>query len=389
MTPKVRSKLKLAAGVALATVLLAACADDLPQSGLNPAGPVAQKQFGLYQMVFWIAVAVFILVEGLLIWFTYRYRAKRGHNPSQIHGNNRLEIGWTIAPALVLAMIAVPTVAGIWELAKKPVGEDVVHVDVVGHQWWWEFRYYDDPNLKEPAFVTANEMVIPVNQPVSLRLCAAGSTGPADPKTAKPDGEVGPQASGPATGEPCKSADSLGNSVIHAFWVPRLAGKQDVVPGRTNMMSIEADQPGVFPGQCAEFCSWSHANMRFQVRAMTSTDYDAWLTAQRAAAVAPTDPSAMAGLDTFTKGQCIACHAINGVEGAQVELAPNLTHFASRPCFAGCMFRTYTADGQFDEEAMRKWLENPPAMKPGSWMPNYHLSPEEIDGLIAYLETLK
>ena len=386
---KVRKKLTLAAGLVTATLALASCSDTLVQSTLNPAGQPAEDQFNLLKLVFWIAVAVFIVVEGLLAWFLFRYRAKKVEHPSQIHGNNRLEIAWTIAPCLLLAAIAVPTVSGIWQLSDIPSVDDpnVMRVDVVGHQWWWEFRY-DDPASDEPAFVTANEMVIPTGKTVVVRLCAAGATGASDPKTAKPDMGVGPQASGPATGEPCKSADPLGNSVIHAFWVPRLAGKQDVVPGRTNELFFSADKPGVYPGQCAEYCSWSHANMRFQVRALPAAQYEQWAAAQGQPALAPTEGLAARGLDTFTQ-TCLSCHGVNGVEGAEVQLAPNLTHFASRPCYAGCMFRLYNEDGSVNEADLRAWLDDPPAVKPGSWMPDYDLSPDQIDGLIAYLETLK
>ncbi|MEX0991119.1 MAG: cytochrome c oxidase subunit II [Actinomycetota bacterium] len=377
-------KLKLIGGSIVAVLLLAACSDSLDQSTLNPAGPVAQKQEDLFQFVFWLAVAVFVVVEGALVLFVWKYRHRPGAKPSGVHGNTKLEIGWTIAPAVLLAVITVPTITGIWDLAETPTGPDVIQVDVVGHQWWWEFRYPDQ------ELVTANELVIPTGTQISIRLCAAGASGAANPKTANPDGGVGPQASGPALGAPCVDpAPNLGNAVIHAFWVPRLAGKQDVVPGRTNEMYLSADEPGLYPGQCAEYCDWSHANMRFQVKAVSPEEFSAWLTEQQAEAAVPGAGSlADKGMQDFANGSCIGCHAIKGVEGAAAVQGPDLTHFASRDCFAGCMFPTYNEDGSFNAEAMKAWLEDPPAVKPGSWMPNYHLKPDEVEALIAYLQSL-
>lgn len=377
-------KLKLVGGLAAATLLAAACSDSLNQSTLNPAGPVAREQENLFLIVFWIAAAVFILVEGAIVLFVWNYRHRPGAKPSSLHGSTTLEIGWTIAPAVLLAGIAVPTVIGIWNLAETPSGSDVVRVDVVGHQWWWEFRY------PEQEIITANELVIPTGTQISIRLCSAGASGATNPDTANPAGGVGPQASGPAIGAPCvKPAPNLGNAVIHAFWVPRLAGKQDVVPGRTNEMFLSADMPGLYPGQCAEYCDWSHANMRFQVRAVTQDAFATWVSEQQAPAVAPAAGSlADKGMQDFANGACIGCHAIKGVEGAAAVQGPDLTHFASRDCFAGCMFPTYTEDGSFDTDALAAWLEDPPAVKPGSWMPNYHLKPDEVEALVAYLQSL-
>jgi len=366
-------KVKVLAGSALAVFLLAACSDTLPQSTLNPAGPLARTDANLYKLVFIIAMFVFVLVEGLIIFFVLKYRARPGGRAEQIHGNTRMEIAWTIAPIIVLAIIAVPTVKVIWDQSGRPEGK-VIDVDVIGHQWWWEFRYPDDD------VISANVLVIPTDIPVYIRLCSSGSTGPTDPKTGV--------ASGPATGQPCTDpASNLGNAVIHSFWVPRLNGKTDVVPGRTNTMTLQADEPGVYLGQCAEFCSWSHANMRFKVQAMAPADYEAWLVEQQADAVVPA-PGSLAdkGMQDFATGSCIGCHAVKGLEttsGAPAAAiqGPDLTHFASRDCFAGCMFETST-------EHIKTWLKDPPAVKPGSFMPNYKLTPDQIDALTAYLESL-
>lgn len=353
--------------IALA-VVAAACAPNASQDSLKPAGPEAEKIHALFIPVFWIAAAIFFLVEGLLVYTVIRFRHRRGRReiPPQIHGNNRLEIAWTILPALILVGVAVPTVSTIYDLARTPTG-DVLHVNVVGHQWWWEFDYPDQKIL------TANEMHIPVGEPVFVSLCAAGQGygGQPAPNDCQQPGGYSP----------------VGDDVIHSFWVPELAGKQDVVPGRTNTLVLQADRPGTYSGQCAEFCGLSHAYMRFKVIAQTPDEFAAWVRAQQADASIPAEGSlAATGMQDFLNGQCIACHAIQGPQvGGQPVSAnggPNLTHLASRECFAGC-----TLD--LTESNLERWLADPPTVKPGSWMPNYDLSQDQIKALVAYLMTLK
>ncbi|MEX2102018.1 MAG: cytochrome c oxidase subunit II [Actinomycetota bacterium] len=365
-------------GVALVVVVLAACAPDNQQDSLNPKGPYAEKIDTLFQPVFWIAVGVFVLVEGGILAISIKYRHRKNAAaklPPQVHGNTRLEIGWTILPALVLAVIAVPTVTTIFELAREPADPNTINVSVYGHQWWWEFDY-TDPDIAFSDTVslkTANDLVIPVDTPVYLTLQSEGGL---------------------------ISGDNPDYEVIHSFWVPELAGKQDVIPSRENHVTIQADEPGVYKGQCLEFCGLSHANMRLQVIAMTQEDFDRWVADQRADAVDPATGSPEeqgqqlfdGGLGEQSGGQCIACHTIQGVNSeageAASNVAPNLTHFASRDCFAGCMF---SRDG--DPEAYRadleEWLRNPLEAKPGSKMPDYNLSEDEIDALTDYLLSLE
>ncbi len=360
-------------GIALAVVAVA-CEPNATQSSLNPQGPTAEKIDRLFEPVFWFAVVpIFILVEGLLIWFSLKYRRRKGRPagvPPQIHGNTRLEIAWTILPAVILAGVAVPTVATIWDLASKPTGPNVLNVDVLGHQWWWEFRYAGQ------KVDTANVMHIPVDTPVFVRLCAAGSG-----------------FSGPSPNE-CQSdlpvPSTLGGAVIHSFWVPELAGKQDVVPGRTNTLLIQADHPGTYSGQCAEYCGLSHAYMRFKVVAQTQSDFEQWVRDQQSDAAQPTSLASQ-GAGIFAQ-TCTRCHAINGLKDAQgnpvqgaIE-APNLTHLMSRQCFAGCIFRT-------THENLVAWVSNAPERKPGSLMPSglydLGLSKQDVQAVVAYLETLK
>ncbi len=355
-----RGKSRMVLGLAALALVFVACAPNASQDSLKPAGPYAREINSLFVPVFWIAAAVFFIVEGLLVFFLVKYRHRKGREgvPAQIHGNSRLEIAWTILPALILAGVAVPTVTTIFDLARKPAG-DVLNVNVIGHQWWWEFDY---PGT---GIITANEMHIPVGRPVYVSLCAAGQgyAGQVAPNECQP---------GPPDGE---SPATIGDDVIHSFWVPELAGKQDVVPGRTNHLVLEASQPGVYSGQCAEFCGLSHAYMRFKVIAQTPADYDAWVAAQRQDAATPTAGSAAAtGMDTFLNGQCIACHAIQGpqVSGQPVAAngGPNLTHLMSRSCFAGCTFPitaenlTKMARGSARDEAGLLDAELPPFAGP-------------------------
>lgn len=351
-------KLRLALGLAALVVVSAACAHKtLPQDTLNPQGPYSQQIDDLFTPVFWVAAAVFFIVEGLIVLFLFKYRHRKGQErmPAQIHGNTKLEIGWTILPALVLVVVAVPTVAVIFDQARKPTG-NVLNVTVTGHQWWWEFDYTDadmQTTTGDPI-KTADELFIPAGRPVYITLsCDFDKMG------------------------------GVGNAVIHSFWVPQLAGKTDCIPNHTNHMSLQADHPGSYSGQCLEFCGLSHANMRLRVQAMTPEDFATWTQGQMQDGATPQPGSLAAqGLDAFTHGACINCHAVQGTQAAAFG-GPNLTHFASRDCFAGCLFDNH------DPEQVAAWLRDPPARKPGSNMPNYHLSEDEINALVAYLEQLK
>lgn len=320
-------------------VLLAACTQEYPYNSLAPAGPVADKQADLFWLVFWIAVGVFVLVEGLLVFAMIRFRRRSAEDvPKQIHGNTRLEIIWTILPALLLAGIAVPTVGTIFDLAQEPEG--ALEIEVTGHQWWWEVRY---PSLD---VVTANEIHIPAGEPVVLNLTSA--------------------------------------DVIHSFSVPRLAGKTDMIPGRTNTLTLAASEPGTYLGQCQEFCWASHALMKFRVVAQERPDFEEWVERQKAPAAAPAPGSAAEeGLEAF-QGACIACHAVGGVtKPPQGSIpAPDLTHVGGREMIAADVLPN-------NVEGLSEWLRNPPAVKPHAKMPNYNLTDDQIEALVAYLLSLE
>lgn len=332
-----RRNRRLAALSATLFLFLVACAENAPQDTLEPKGDVARRIADLINPVFVVAGVVFVLVEGLVIIAVLKYRARPDSpEPEQIHGNTRLEVGWTLAPALILVAVAIPTIATIFDLARRP--DNPVNVTVIGHQFWWEYRY-DDLGV-----VTANELRMPVGRPVELTL---------------------------------ESED-----VIHSYWIPALAGKQDVVPGRQNRMHLEADAPGEYLGQCTEFCGDSHANMRAKAIAMTPQDFDAWVAGQRAAAVPAAGTSGEEGAAVFLQRGCGSCHTVAGV--SEGDVGPNLTHFASRTSFAGSIFDNTDAN-------LRKWLADPQGVKPGNKMliPGGRLSPDEITKLIAYLNTLR
>ena len=367
----VRKKLIWATAAIGLLLLLGACAPNATQDTLQPKGPYAEKLKDLFIPVFWVAVFVFIVVEGGIVWITIRYRHRKGRDriPAQIHGNTRLEIGWTIAPALILAGVMVPTVAGIWDLARQPP-EEALNVTVEGFQWWWGFEYTDDDmrtNYGDRASIqTADVLVIPEDRVVYLSLKGAG---------------------GDIVKDDPAATDYM---VIHSFWIPELAGKQDVVPGRTNHILMQADDPGMYEGQCAEFCGLQHGRMLVRVRALSAEDWEAWVINQKARGVTSSDRLATQGMDLFLgqlsggRGSCIECHAVGGTDAAG-QAGPELTHFAdpTHECFAGCNWETT------DRKALEAWLRDPEAVKMGSKMPNYHLTEEEIDALVAYLYSLK
>ena len=332
-------KRRLAAmGAALSLILLAGCTlHQFPQSSLNPQSNYAQwVQELLEQLTFWVVV-IFVAVQGLLIFAVLRFRSRPGApEPKPIHGNTALEIAWTIAPAIILTLVAVPTVLTIYRTqSPPPVGS--LKVKVVGHQWWWEFQY---PEL---GFTTASEMIVPVGRPVAVDI---------------------------------ESAD-----VMHSFWFPAMGGKRDAIPSRTNHLWFTPDSLGDFPGQCAELCGISHANMRMRLSVVTPTQFEAWVSGQRGPPMEPDSTSpAGEGKQTFAQSACVACHTIQGISAGVV--GPNLTHFGSRHTIAGAMYESNPSN-------LGKWLENPPARKPGTLMLNLGLSPQQISNLVAYLQSLK
>lgn len=333
-----RTALFLVSSVALA--VLAGCSST--QTFLQPNSPSAQDTANLFYLLFVIAALIFILVEGLLVVFVLRYqRRAQNEHPEQIHGNTPLEITWTLIPALILAGVFALTIRTMASSSPKlaPTAEGM-QINVIGHQWWWEIQYPDQ------KVVTASELHIPTGKVVNVKLTS--------------------------------------DNVIHSFWVPQLMGKTDTVPGHTNASWLYTETPGLYHGQCAEFCGEQHAHMLFRVLAQPQAEFDAWIQSQQVAPtpVAAGSPQAR-GQEIFltpAKG-CIGCHTVEGTTAKGI-VGPNLTHFASRDCFAGCMVEHTT-------ENLSRWLHNPQAVKPGTLMKIPPLTDEEVNSLIAYLESLK
>ena len=334
MPPQRRHLILLSTLLALGSI--AACAGPFPQSTLSPTSDFGHSIDHLFRDIFWWAVGVFIVVEGILLYSVIRFRHREGAPPpTQHHGHTTLEIAWTLAPALILVFIAVPTVQTIFATAKAPPGS--LRVEVIGHQWWWEYRY---PDL---GIVTANELHVPVGKPVSVDITSV--------------------------------------DVIHAWWTPKLGGKRDAIPGHHNEISFTADSVGEYMGQCVEYCGASHANMRLRTFVDTDSAFQAWVAAQKAVPSLPAKGSPEeAGRAAFQKYGCIGCHAVAGYSNGPI--GPNLTHIGSRSMIAGSIMMN-------TDQHLRDWIANPPGMKPGSIMPNLHVSQTDLSALIAYLQSLK
>ena len=313
----------------------------LPQSIFAPAGPVARMQLDLFNVSLYVVLFIFVVVGSALLYAIIRFRGKPGDAiPPQTHGNTRLEILWTAIPIVLLLFIAAPTVRLSFQLAAAP-SEDPIAVRVVGYQWWWAVEY------PEYGFSTANELRIPVGRPVVVTLES--------------------------------------NDVIHSFWVPRLAGKVDVVPNRANTMWFQADEPGIYYGQCAEYCGTSHANMRLRVQALPQEEFDAWVASRidaRSASVAVASSELAArGHELFMTRACAACHTVDGTDAAG-KVGPDLSDFGSRVSVAAGMLDNTPAN-------VAAWLKDPQAVKPGARMPNLGLSDSEAEALVAFLRALK
>jgi cytochrome c oxidase subunit II len=322
--------------VAVTLLLLTACSDSLAPSTLEPHGPGAERAAALWWVMFAISAAVVVAVAALIV-IGVRNRARRGDRDETPRWATRMIVGGgVIFPIVVLAALWVLTLRDVAVLDQPP-SEPTVRIEVVGKRWWWDVRYPDH------GVVTANEIHVPVGETVDLAL---------------------------------RSAD-----IIHSFWVPELMPKTDMIPGRDNRMWLRADRPGIYRGQCAEFCGLQHARMAFLVIAEPRSEFDAWLEEQAADAPEPTDAEARAGLQAFLSSPCVGCHTIRGTE-ASGTLGPDLTHVASRDTLAAATIPN-------TPENLLGWIENSQDVKPGNLMPPMELPPEQLRAIVAYLETLE
>ena len=387
-------------GVSLLSFIAASCATNAPQDTWQPKGPNAKIIDDLQQPVFAVAGVIGLIVAAAVIYSVFKFKDRGQPIPEQTHGKPALEITLTIIPALILAVVAVFTFGAIFKLAKTDDTEMIINV--TGQQWWWEYDYpvQNEFGITQPI-ISSGQLVMPVGTKVLLR--------------------------------------ETSRDVIHSYWIPALNGKRDAVPGRIQTLRLEADKPGIFAGQCTEFCGLSHANMRMEAVALSKADFAKWVANQQATYVAPEKDSLAQQGEAVFLNQCVRCHQVNGLmradgtpaiaapdENVWAGAAPNLTHLMSRNTFAGASFdllskqcrdevwnassdtigAKYLAGVSQDclnQKDLRSWLRNAPEMKPmyanptqleatgGKYrgMPYLALSEDDISKLVAYLLTLK
>lgn len=387
-------------GVSLLSFIAASCATNAPQDTWQPKGPNAKIIDDLQQPVFAVAGVIGLIVAAAVIYSVFKFKDRGQPIPEQTHGKPALEITLTIIPALILAVVAVFTFGAIFKLAKTDDTEMIINV--TGQQWWWEYDYpvQNEFGITQPI-ISSGQLVMPVGTKVLLR--------------------------------------ETSRDVIHSYWIPALNGKRDAVPGRIQTLRLEADKPGIFAGQCTEFCGLSHANMRMEAVALSKADFAKWVANQQAAYIAPEKDSLAQQGEAVFLNQCVRCHQVNGLmradgtpaiaapdENVWAGAAPNLTHLMSRNTFAGASFdllskqcrdevwnassdtigAKYLAGVSQDclnQKDLRSWLRNAPEMKPmyanptqleatgGKYrgMPYLALSEDDISKLVAYLLTLK
>ena len=396
---KKRNPRRVVAGLAglSGALFLAGCAKNAPQDTWQPKGENAQKIDDLQKPVFAIAGVVGVIVLAAVAVVIFKFKDRGQPIPHQTHGKPVFEITMTVIPALILAGVGVFTARTVFDLAKTDDTEMIINV--TGQQWWWEYDYPVQDGISAPI-ISSGQLVIPVGTKVLLR--------------------------------------ETSRDVIHSYWIPALNGKRDAVPGRVHTLRLQADKPGIYAGQCTEFCGLSHANMRMEAVALSKEDFAKWVDAQLAAYQSPTDGLAKEGEAVFI-AQCSRCHQVNGLENANGEpiisapeenvlagAAPNLTKLMSRNTFAGatwdllnktCRDNVWNSSSEefgakylagvsaecLNVADLRDWLRNAPAKKPmyadptkladtggrTRGMPNLNLTEDDIDKLMAYLLTLK
>jgi len=354
---------------------------DAPIRVFDPHSGPASALSWLMWLIFAIALVVVLGVSFMLIWSSlkFRHRTNSGDDgePRQVSGNFKIEVAWTAAPAVLLIALFVPTIIAMNDSDPVVAVNSQPSVEIVGHQWWWEYRYFD--NTGKVLADTANVMYMP-------------------------------------TGNKKFLAKLTSQDVIHDWWVPQIARKMDNNPGQANYEYIQADDAGVYHGFCAEFCGVQHAFMQISVHALPQAEFDAWLKQQGQAsqsivngnvvpttAPVPTAPNAtpaaqdVASTDTLAKGKqvflnntCVTCHAISGTAANYANVGPNLSHIGSREVLGAGALDAPQDDQKTAIENMAKWVRNPNDFKPGVHMPAYvQLSDADLNNLAAYLESLK
>jgi cytochrome c oxidase subunit 2 len=375
-------------------ILLSGCgpAVEQPFSTISPQTEKADDIQNLYKIIFWAALIVFIAVQIAIGYTALRFRKRGEERPEQVHGSRKLEIAWTVIPAVILLVLFIPTAQVIFKHAAAAEVEDAFRVNVIGKQWWWEIEYPDIPaNPDDEAagpVVTANEVILPQGANVVFHL------------------------------------DS--NNVIHSFWVPQLSGKEDVIPGHDNRVQFVAEKVGDYYGECAEFCGASHAWMRFKVKIVPQEEFDAWVNAWRSPPTTDANPETADVVEAPPSfGACLACHRVSGTnatiagqgmpaisgylqepldtdeadedaaEDAETDASayevvagpgPNLTLLACRDTIGAGILEN-------NAQNLELWLKHTDEVKEGVYMPNYYeqgtINDEQVAELVAYLESLK
>ncbi len=335
-------------GLLLTAATLASCATGRIDP-TDPVGENAKQIDGLMRLSGYMASVVGIFVAAAVVVVIIKFRARPDDDPNelpkQIHGNKKAELTWTLIPLVMLVFLAVVTVPAVFDLSGKGDGRTI---KVEGQQWWWQFSY-DVNEDGTDDITTANEIVIPVGEEVNLEIHS--------------------------------------NDVIHSFWIPQLNGKKDAVPGRIHHWRISSPEPGIFYGECLEFCGLSHANMQMRAVVLDNDDYDAWVQEQLQPSTIPTSAAAKRGYELFGR-HCVSCHVIDGVYESAADgnanllsgVAPNLTHLMTRTSFAGSLFELYNDDGSANIAELREWVRDAPDRKPAR--------PDNRQGMISFVETL-
>jgi cytochrome c oxidase subunit 2 len=309
-----------------------------PTSIFAPLSTPAQSIFELSILVLAIAAAIFVLMTALLVYSVVKYRRRRdddGREPAQVYGSLAIGLAWTIPPVIIVLVLFLASARVVFAVQDVPTTKDSLEVTVVGHQFWWEYRY---PGLK---VVTANELHVPVGKRTFLNLLSADTD--------------------------------------HSFWVPRLAGKTDLIPNHLNRTWIEPQQTGLYLGQCAQYCGTQHAKMLLRVYVDSQEEFDRWVRQQASAALE--DGRAAAGRKVFERTACINCHTVSGTP-ANGRFGPDLTHLMSRETIgAGVAANT--------PENLRAWIRRPDDIKPGSLMPPMGLSDSQLSDVTTYLSSLQ
>ena len=314
-----------------------------PTNIFAPVSTPAQSIFDLSRFVLMVTASIFVVVFGLLAYAVVKFKKSRADDerePAQVYGSTQLELAWTVIPILVVVVLFLATARVIADIQKAVRPSNAIEVTVIGHQFWWEYRY---PSLR---VVTANELHIPLSDP----------------------------AHPTPTFLTLLSADT-----DHSFWVPRLAGKTDLIPNHPNSMWVDPHEPGLYLGQCAQYCGTQHAKMLLRVYVQTRHEFDRWIQEQsRPAQVSDTVSE---GQKIFERTACINCHAVGGT-AANGRFGPDLTHLVSRDTIA-------SGAAPNTPENLRRWIQDPSVIKPGSKMPAMGLSDPELNAVTAYLETLR